>query len=634
MTARRKLREEIAARTAALEKRMQPRKDYRLDPVGYIRDVLKARLTPVQEEACQKLLEHPYRVAIKSGHGVGKSFIAAAVINWRFDSFDPGVVISTAPTWQAVKDVLWTEVRLQRMRVGLGGFRGEMMPLLYSSPDHWAQGITANPASMGAAFQGRHRANMAFVFDEAVGVKAIFFVVAETMFRPVPGNMFLAIYNPTDPSSCMFLEEKAFTLAGTKKWHSIQFSSLDHVNIAAELAGREPPIPQAVRLAQVEAGVAQECDPIAEDESEPGLDLLWPPPGTACPTCKGGRRAEEAGDGRPGLSAEAAREEAGGGGGPGDLRGENRLLPDDGRVQGGEGGPGACPACAGRGTRPPTLYRPSPVFESRWLGRWPSGDIFGVWSDRRFASACKEKAPLREPAKLPRIGVDVACHGDDYSAFATCHGFTALGLERHNGWEQPRVVDRCVELAEALAAWATRLRNQPTARPVDPKSIPINVDDVGMGGGVVQQLQLRGFFARGVGPQLRPLNPDRYASTRDELWFALVERARTGRLDLSACGRPMAPPFGGSAHLMERLRNEALAPVWEPTAGGQRKVESKKDMKKRLPNLGSPDLMDALNLAFYDAPLGAPVVLPAGVEPLGEREAKDSGVKRREWFGM
>jgi hypothetical protein len=283
--------------------------------------------------------------------------------------------------------------------------------------------------------------------------------------------------------------------------------------------------------------------------------------------------------------------------------------------------------------RTPVLYRPSPIFESRWIGRWPSGDVFGVWSDRRFAAACKEKEFKPDFAVLPAVGCDVACFGDDYTAFMTRHGMTALGIERHNGWDEVKVVAHLMLLTHALADWFNDARQQLTAKPLDAKRIPINIDDVGMGGGVVSQLQNRSYFVRGLSAQTRTAFPDRYASLRDELWFGAVERCRKGRIDLSRLGKPGPRPFGGSDALMKRLRSEALAPLWQPTTGGQRKVESKKDMKKRLPQLGSPDLMDALNLCYYDAPLDAPQTVGEAQRPLGEKTTDESGVKKRGLFG-
>jgi hypothetical protein len=541
MTVRRKRRAEIARRVAELEKMRLGRKDYSRDPVAYVADVLHARLTPIQEAASCALLEPPYRVAVKSGHGIGKSFWTAAMINWWYDTFDPGVVISTAPTWQGVKDVLWTEVRIQRLGAGLGGFRGEMLPYLYSAPDHWAQGITANPASMGAAFAGRHRERMLFAVDEAVGVKGVFFNVIDSMFLPDGTHALIMIYNPVDATSKIYEEETATDLDGRPKYRVFQMSSLDHPNIAAELRGLPKPIPQAVGLRQVETGVADECDPVQPGD-EDDRDFLWPP--------------------------------------------AEFLKP--GQTQ--------------------TRYRPGPIFQSRWLGEWPDESVYGVWSDHRWKLACAPQAPWGDLTTLPSIGCDVAVHGDDDTAIAHRHGRTARGFERHNGWDEVR------------AAWLSALRHEKGGGPVDPKLVPINVDDVGVGNAVVTLLRRNGYFVRDCTAQARTAFPDRYASLRDELWFTTVEKARKGLVDLSRLG----------TRTLAELKNEAMTPLWAPTASGARRVEAKREMKKRLGR--SPDGMDALNLAYYESPLDAPTVLESENYALGERPSDQSGIRRRGWM--
>jgi hypothetical protein len=70
--------------------------DYTHDPVGYCRNVLQVTLTHDQEQIARACLEHPYKVLVNSAQSVGKTFLAAALVNWFFDTFDPSVVITTA----------------------------------------------------------------------------------------------------------------------------------------------------------------------------------------------------------------------------------------------------------------------------------------------------------------------------------------------------------------------------------------------------------------------------------------------------------------------------------------------------------------------------------------------------------
>jgi hypothetical protein len=238
---------------------------YRDDPDGYARDVLGVRWWPKQIQVARLLLQPPYRVLVKACHKVGKTHLGGGVVNWWYDSYDPGLALTTAPTDRQVKDLLWKEVRKQRR--GRGGFPGPKMPRLESSEDHFAHGFTAKD---GASFQGNHSEHTLIVFDEAVGVDSIFWETAESMFSG-EGHAWLAIFNPTDTSSQAYTEEM---LGG---WHVVSISVLEHPNIIAELRGEPPPFPAAIRLARVETLLRKWCRPVEAPSGRKATDVEWPP---------------------------------------------------------------------------------------------------------------------------------------------------------------------------------------------------------------------------------------------------------------------------------------------------------------------------------------------------------------------
>src|SRR6266508_3324661 len=114
--------------------------EYAGQPVEYAEKKLGiTTLTPEQKEMLRLLHVPPCRVLVPSAHDVGKTFCAAVAVSYWFDSFDPGIVISTAPTDRDVKDLLWTEVRLQRQRAGLSmPFIGPSAPHMRTSEEHYA----------------------------------------------------------------------------------------------------------------------------------------------------------------------------------------------------------------------------------------------------------------------------------------------------------------------------------------------------------------------------------------------------------------------------------------------------------------------------------------------------------------
>ncbi len=256
---------------------------YRNDPVGFARDVLRIILTDDQATILLALLKPPFRVMVKSGHNVGKSFIAAVAIIWWYYTRDPSWTASTAPTKKSVKEILWAEIRLLLQRANLPTSLQPADPTMRDSPDHQATGDTSQN---GEAFQGRHRLNMLFVLDEAEGVASIFWTAITSMFRPFTGDAVLAILNPTTTTSQSYIEETSVDADGNPKWTIFELSALDHPNIEVGLRNRELsddvpdeplPIPAAITLDQLEGFIADWCEPVNAGEEDFELDFEFPP---------------------------------------------------------------------------------------------------------------------------------------------------------------------------------------------------------------------------------------------------------------------------------------------------------------------------------------------------------------------
>lgn len=241
---------------------------YRDDPCGYASNVLKVQWWDVQREIARGLVTPPYRVKAKASHGVGKSHVAAGLVNWWYDSFNPGVCLTTAPTERQVKDALWKQVRVQR---GVrGGFVGPKLPRLESAPDHFAHGFTARDAT---SFQGQHEEHVLLIFDEAVGVAREFWESGETMLQG-PRCAFLALYNPTDTTSFAYADEQDDLSSGRAK--VIEIPATIHPNIIEELAGRPAPYPKAIRLDWLTTKIKKWCERIDAADAT-ATDLEWPP---------------------------------------------------------------------------------------------------------------------------------------------------------------------------------------------------------------------------------------------------------------------------------------------------------------------------------------------------------------------
>lgn len=262
--------------------------DYSRNPIGYCQDILGVQLTDKQADIARSLLEPPYKVLVRAGHNVGKSFLAACLVNWAFDSFNPGIVLTTAPTDRQVKDILWKEIRTLRVTAAVRGKLPQGTYLQPKScrmevtPNHFAHGFTARDADR---FQGQHSAFTFIVFDEAEGIDPVFWEAAEPMLGGVRYG-FLGIYNPTSQSGPTVEAERSgkFTL------HTM--SCFDHPNIAKDLAGvSEGIIPSAIRLDRLRDMLESWSEPA--DKDTPGAVQLagkWYLPGPVAQARLLGRR--------------------------------------------------------------------------------------------------------------------------------------------------------------------------------------------------------------------------------------------------------------------------------------------------------------------------------------------------------
>lgn len=279
-TARRRLADKILKRLAEAES--QPVESvaehpYFHDPIGYAHDVLKIEyLSPDQEEIGRSALKPPYCVKVRAGHSVGKTMIAAVLVNWFYDTRNPGLTVTTAPSSRAVVKLLWAQIRLQRKAAGLDDvFRGNVAPHMGDAEDHWAEGFTAQK---GESFQGQHPEYMMFVFDEDEGIEPQYYTTTGTMFVPNGKHIWLSFGNPTTTTSESYRQEQLSKEDGSPKWKLFTISALNHPNVIAGLAGKPIPISSAVTVEQIDGWVQDWCTPI--DPRDRDSDSIEWRPGT------------------------------------------------------------------------------------------------------------------------------------------------------------------------------------------------------------------------------------------------------------------------------------------------------------------------------------------------------------------
>lgn len=198
---------------------------YADDPEGFCRDVLGVELWAKQLEILNALT-HSRRVAVRSGHGTGKTFVSACAVLWWLYARQ-GLVVTTAPTWEHVVSVLWREINEihRRAPVHLPTTTGEVFQTELRVTDSWyAVGLSTNKPS---AFQGRHHARLLVVVDEAPGVAEQVHLEISTLATGAQNCIFM-VGNPTTTSGTFY---EAFKMPDL--WDCLRVNCLDHPNVVS-----------------------------------------------------------------------------------------------------------------------------------------------------------------------------------------------------------------------------------------------------------------------------------------------------------------------------------------------------------------------------------------------------------------
>lgn len=241
--------------------------------------------------------------------------------------------------------------------------------------------------------------------------------------------------------------------------------------------------------------------------------------------------------------------------------------------------------------------RDSALFAVRVRGEFPtqsSDTVIGVG----LVEAAIKRWPGTEPTGALHLGVDVARFGDDWSIIQARRGLKAYPIEPETeavqGFDNVQV--------------AGRVKRSITTRRVPGERVLVKIDGTGTGSGVVDVL--RAWNDEGeLGEHVEIIDvnaasaatDEQFRLLRDQLWWGIREWLRDG----------------GALPPDDARDAELTAPKYGCDPRGRIKVESKDELRKRLPSGRSPDRADALALSIYGG-----AMLP--VENEGEDELEGS----------
>jgi len=226
---------------------------YYNDPVAFAEEIVEVALDPWQMDALNNLVKYRF-LAIRSGSGVGKTFLISLATIWFLFTRPYSKVPTTAPSQHQLYDVLWSQhfklinkspilenlFEWTQTRVGVKGY----------SPDWYAVARTAQvrPGSdVAEGLQGFHsEENLLFIVDEASGVDDAIFPAMEGSLTGDGAYCILA-GNPTRTNGYFY---DTFNNPALKKmYHHMHVSCYDssrvskrYIEMMAERYGENHPI--------------------------------------------------------------------------------------------------------------------------------------------------------------------------------------------------------------------------------------------------------------------------------------------------------------------------------------------------------------------------------------------------------
>lgn len=456
------------------------------DPNWFIPEFFNCELWDKEKEIAQSVKDNKI-TAVRSCHDSGKSFIGARIALWYLETHKDSKVLTTAPGWTQVKEILWNEMHsaYNSVRDVNPKYRldGRMLETKFDkSPDWFAIGIATRKEGEAGQVADRmlgfhsKTGQILIIIDEGSGVLEPIWGAVEALMTSAYAKL-LALGNPYK------------LLGGFAKLFKQKEVNKIHI---------------------------QDTD---------------------IPNIKENRIII------PGL-----------------------MSPDYPREMAGKYG------------------IDSNIYLVKVKGEFPRSE-----TDTLIPIDDVEKAFLREtepepdPDERKRLGVDVARYGDDMTVLLVRQGNKVLRKETYGKENTMQTVGRVLRMME-----------EEIIKPVD-----VDIDDIGVGGGVVDRLQEKGCNVNGVNVGMVADDEEHYANIRAENYWAIKSWIKTANL-------PKDDDFYELANLKYK---------WKSEQKGQLLMESKKDMKKRIGH--SPDTADALMLTFTGS---APSPFPEPEKPMGDVE--------------
>ncbi len=176
---------------------------YRKSPKAFFSEILNFHPDKWQDDVSRDIASSRF-VSVRSGQGVGKTALEAAIALWFLSCFPFPRVVCTAPTRQQLNDVLWAEIsKWQSKSPILKRILKWTKTKIYMRNHEERWFATARTATKPENMQGFHEDYMLFIVDEASGVDDR---IMAAIFGTLSGeyNKLFMCGNPTRTSGFFF----------------------------------------------------------------------------------------------------------------------------------------------------------------------------------------------------------------------------------------------------------------------------------------------------------------------------------------------------------------------------------------------------------------------------------------------
>lgn len=256
---------ELASQASQEIDAAKKRELYKNDPVLWGKEIANVHLWSLQADVARSVAENQ-NTAVKAGHSVGKSFLAAFLACWWVDTRYPDCFLaSTAPSTAQIGAIVWREINnlkskieerhkeyKRRKEAGLSteGYPDHALPGYITSDHVWKTdtgvviGFGRKPPDQKTddAFQGLHAPEgVLAIGDEAVGLTEEM-IDALGNITATKNSRRLLICNPTNPASHV---AKLFKTK-PKNWTFLTISVLLSPNFTDERFITPPEVLQAL----------------------------------------------------------------------------------------------------------------------------------------------------------------------------------------------------------------------------------------------------------------------------------------------------------------------------------------------------------------------------------------------------